>query len=140
VFLAETVIVRLKRGVVVRPPRGIRAPSFPSSRLHGLAARLSQVALWRDAVSAATAGGGELAPDIGFAAEPTNSGAQREELVVSLRGARPFPGTAWIDAVRATAEAAGLKIRAVVQVREDEERARDLADALGGEFEPWGDA
>src|SRR5690606_39506561 len=53
VFLAETMIVRLKRGVVVRPPRGIRAPTFPSSRLHALAARLSQVALWRDAVSAA---------------------------------------------------------------------------------------
>ncbi|NKF33617.1 hypothetical protein HER21_45155, partial [Pseudomonas sp. BGM005] len=30
VFLAETIIVRLKGGVVVRPPRGIRAPSWPA--------------------------------------------------------------------------------------------------------------
>ncbi|HWV48443.1 MAG TPA: hypothetical protein VN035_03220, partial [Microbacterium sp.] len=42
VFLAETIIVRLKGGVVVRPPRGIRAPSQPSLSIHRLATRLSQ--------------------------------------------------------------------------------------------------
>lgn len=139
VFLAETVLVRLKRGVVVRPPRGIRAPTNPALRLHALAARLSQVALWRDATSAALVGGGAIAPDIGFAVEPHPAAEDRRELVVSLRGARPMPGPAWVDAVRATADAEGLNIRAVVQVREDEQRARELAEVLGGEFEPWGD-
>lgn len=140
VFLAETVVVRLKRGVVVRPPRGIRAASNPATWLHARAAGLSQVALWRDAASARTAGGGRLAPDIGFAAEPRAgaSGGERTELIVSLRGTRPFPGSAWIDGVRATAAGAGLRIRTVVQVREDEERSRALAGALGGVFEPWG--
>lgn len=141
VFLAETMLVRLKRGVIVRPPRGIRAPSNPAAWLHARAARLSQIALWRDAHSAAVVGGASIAPDIGFAAKTPEATTRRErnELIVSFRGARPMPGTAWLEAVRATAEAADLRIRTVVQVREDESRARELADALGGEFDPWGD-
>lgn len=141
VFLAETVIVRLKRGVVVRPPRGIRAASNPALWLHAVAARLSQVATWRDEKSAALAGSKHVVPDIGFAAgvRPGYPWAERDELIISLRGARPMPSPAWIEAVRSFAAAQGLRIRTVVQVREDEERSRELADALGGEFEAWGD-
>lgn len=141
VFLTETLIVRAKRGVVVRPPRGIRAATQPALGLHARAARLSQIALWRDAASAALAGGGRVVPDIGFAAgtRPGAPEAERDELIVSLRGARPMPDSTWVDAVRATAASAGLRIRTVVQVREDEDRASELADALGGELEPWGD-
>lgn len=139
VFLAETLLVRLKRGIVVRPPRGIRAATNPALWLHALAARVSQISLWRDAATAALARGGVLAPDIGFAVEPHPSNRSRDELLVSLRGTRPMPGPEWIEAVRATAEAEGLHIRTVVQVREDEPRARELAEALDGEFEPWGD-
>lgn len=139
VFLAETVVVRLKRGVVVRPPRGIRAPTNPATWLHARAARLSQVALWRDEQSAATVGGGTVVPDIGFAAgiEPGQPWAERRELIVSLRGARAHPGPAWIEAVRTTASERGLSIRTVVQVREDEDRSAGLAEALGAVFEPW---
>lgn len=141
VFLAETLIVRLKGGIVVRPPRGIRAPSAPSLWIHRLAARLSQATLWRDAATLAIARGGRLAPDIGFSAGmraglPWN---ERTELLVSLRGTRPLPDDEWIGAVCESAARAGLTIRTVVQVREDEERARELAGLLGGEFEPWAD-
>jgi len=141
VFLAETAIVRLKSGMVVRPPRGIRAPTALPLWLHRQAARLSQTALWRDATSAAAIGSPSIAPDIGFAAgvRPGRSWADRDELIISLRGARPLPDDAWVQAVRATAAAEGLRIRTVVQVREDEERARELATLLDGEFEPWGD-
>lgn len=141
VFLAETLTVRLKRGVVVRPPRGIRAPTNLAAWLHARAAGLSQFALWRDEASAALVGGTRVVPDIGFAAGVRNgsSWADRGELIVSLRGTRPEPDAAWAAAVRATAAAEGLRIRTVVQVREDEDRARDLATALAGEFEPWGD-
>lgn len=140
VFLAETMLVRLKGGVVIRPPRGIRAPSNPSMWLHARASRLSQVALWRDKASAALVGGGAVVPDIGFAAATRDHAAEtRDELLVSLRGARPMPGDDWIEAVRAIAETAGLRIRTVVQVREDESRARELAEALGGGFDAWGD-
>ena len=141
VFLAETLIVRAKRGVVVRPPRGIRAPTNPSAWLHARATRLSQIALWRDNWSAAIVGGGRVVPDLGFAAgvRPGRSWDERDELVVSLRGSRPHPGDAWVKAVRDTAEAAELRIRAVVQVREDEQRARELAEQLGAVFDPWGD-
>ncbi|WP_311258790.1 hypothetical protein [Microbacterium sp. WCS2018Hpa-9] len=141
VFLVETLIVRLKGGIVVRPPRGIRAPSWPALAVHRLAARLSQVTLWRDESTLATARCGRLAPDIGFSAG-TRAGhawGERGELLVSLRGARPLPDAEWLSAVRETAERAGLSIRTVVQVREDESRARELARLLGGECEPWGD-
>lgn len=139
VFVAETLIVRLKHGIVVRPPRGIRAPTNPALWLHARAARLSQIALWRDAGSAALAGGGRVVPDIGFGAGLRPGLPQRDEVIVSLRGARPFPSANWIAAVRDSAASAGLGIRTVVQVREDEARAGELADALGGVFEPWGD-
>ncbi|WP_460800056.1 hypothetical protein [Microbacterium sp. GXF0217] len=141
VFLAETLIVRLKGGVVVRPPRGIRAPSQPSLSIHRLAARLSPVTLWRDAVTLATARTGRLAPDIGFSAgiRPGLGWNERAELIVSLRGARPLPDERWIRTVRESAERAGLGIRTVVQVREDEDRARELAELLGGVFEEWGE-
>ncbi|QAY60607.1 polysaccharide pyruvyl transferase family protein [Microbacterium protaetiae] len=140
VFFVETLIVRIKRGIVVRPPRGIRAPTNPARWLHARAARLSQIALWRDDASAAVVGGGRVAPDIGFAAgvRTGRPWVERSELIVSLRGARPMPGDAWVQAVRAAAAAEGLLIRTVVQVREDEPRARELSDALGGVFEPWG--
>lgn len=141
VFLAETLIVRVKGGVVVRPPRGIRAPSWPALTIHRLAARLSQVTLWRDEATLATARCGRLAPDIGFSAG-VRAGlpwGERSELLVSLRGARPLPDATWLSAVRDAAEHAGLTIRTVVQVREDEGRARELAEMLGGEFEAWGD-
>ncbi|WP_336645775.1 hypothetical protein [Microbacterium sp. USHLN186] len=140
VFLMETILVRLKRGVVVRPPRGIRAPTHPSLWLHARAARLSQIALWRDGTSAALVSGTDVVPDIGFAVLTSAPGVsgERNELIVSMRGARPMPSAAWVRAVRATADAEGLRIRTVVQVREDEARARELAQALGGEFDPWG--
>ncbi|MCO7203130.1 hypothetical protein NH287_06405 [Microbacterium sp. CnD16-F] len=141
VFLAETVLVRLKGGVVVRPPRGIRAPTQPATAIHAFAARLSPFALWRDAASAALAGGTRVVPDIGFGAgiRPGVPWENRRDLVVSLRGTRPMPNGDWIEAVRGFAASEGLRIRTVVQVREDEERSRDLADALDGTFEPWGD-
>lgn len=141
VFLVETLIVRLKGGVVIRPPRGIRAPSWPSLAIHRLAARLSQVTLWRDASTKALAGSGHLAPDIGFAAgtRPGLEWGERTELLVSLRGTRPMPDATWVRAVRESAESAGLRIRTVVQVREDEDRARELAHLLGGELDAWGD-
>lgn len=140
VFVAETLIVRLKRGVVVRPPRGIRAATRAAARIHAIGARLSQITLWRDAVSAGIVRTGCVAPDLGFGAG-IRSGVpwdDRHELIVSLRGARPFPDESWIAAVRATAVRERLRIRTVVQVREDENRSRELAAALGGEVDVWG--
>ncbi|GAA2531865.1 hypothetical protein GCM10009860_09610 [Microbacterium mitrae] len=138
VFLAETLIVRLKRGVVVRPPRGIRGATQPSLWFHSLAAKATQVALWRDAVSARLVGSTTVVPDIGFAdVRDGRPWAERHELLVSLRGARPLPNAEWVAAVKTFAAEQRLTIRTVVQVREDEERSRELADALGATFEPW---
>lgn len=141
VFLAETIVVRLKGGVVVRPPRGIRAPTEPARWIHARAARLSQLAFWRDAASAQLAGGSRVVPDLGFGvpALEGDAWADRQELIVSLRGARRPPDHSWLEVIRATAAKHHLRIRTVVQVREDEARSREIADELGGEFEPWGD-
>lgn len=141
VFLLETLIVRIKGGVVVRPPRGIRAPSWPAIAIHRVAARASQVTLWRDAATLRVAKTGRLVPDIGFAAgrRPGLPWSERSELLVSLRGTRAMPSDAWVQTVREFAERSHLKIRTVVQVREDEDRARELATALGGVFEAWGE-
>lgn len=139
VFLAETLLVGCKGGVVVRPPRGIRGVSQPALSLHALAARRSRIALWRDARSARQAKSQNIAPDIGFAGG-LRLGCpweERGELIISLRGQRPFPNESWIEAVRFFAATHGLIIRTVVQVREDESRARELASALGCHFEPW---
>lgn len=140
VFLAETIIVRLKGGIVVRPPRGIRAPSWPAMAIHRLAARLSQATLWRDASTMTIARSGRLVPDIGFSAGALDGlpWSERTELLVSLRGARPLPDAEWFRVVRESAERAGLTVRTVVQVREDEDRAREVARLLGGEFDAWG--
>ncbi|GAA5204816.1 hypothetical protein [Microbacterium jejuense] len=141
VFLAETLLVRLKRGIVVRPPRAVRAATQPSLWLHSTAAKASQFALWRDGTSRATTGGSRLAPDIGFAAgqRPGLLWDERDELIVSLRGKRPVPDKEWAEALKAFAAAHELRVRTVVQVREDEERARELATMLDGVFDEWGD-
>lgn len=140
VFLAETIIVRVKRGVVVRPPRGIRAATQPSLWLHALGAKLSQIALWRDAISARLVGACDVTPDVGFRdVRQGEAFADRDELIVSLRGLRDMPDPEWVDAVKGFARDHELTIHTVVQVREDEARARALAIALGGVFEPWGD-
>lgn len=141
VFLTETAIVRLKGGTVIRPPRGIRAPTQPALRIHALAARWSQFALWRDNESAALVGGTRIVPDIGFGAG-IRSGVphnQRRNMIVSLRGNRPLPGEEWVEALRAFAESERLQIHTVVQVREDEQRSQELAQALGGTFHAWGE-
>lgn len=138
VFAATT---RAKGGAVVLPPRAVARDAFrPSVWVHRLTCRLSQHVWWRNARSVEAVGCGTLAPDVAFS-EPTywDDAVARSKLVVSMRGPRPWPGDQLLKAIRSFADESGLEIVCVPQVRQDEERARELASALGGEYLPWGD-
>ncbi len=142
VYLLFAATVRAKGGVVVLPPRALARDTFgPSVWVHRRMCALAQHVWWRNARSVVTIGRGELAPDVALG-EPVFWGdarTPRDRLVVSMRGPRPWPGDGWIDAVAGFATAAGLKIVCAPQVRQDEVRAKELADVLGGTFLPWGD-
>ena len=153
VMLPLAVLVRLTGGVVARVgvgsrnfarlPRAIMTPSI----------LLSSVSLWRDADTARFLRHGSVMPDLGFG-EGGDQGADlaegrmrqdgeessRDVLVVSMRedDAHPHPPTAaWIDAVRGFADDHALQIWTVTQVRRDDDRAAELAAALGGRALRW---
>jgi hypothetical protein len=125
---------------------GIGARSYPPMWTKALGATFHYHALvaWRDPVSQARFGFGDLMPDWGF----DDAGPTREEmaesevrdlLAISLRGDRPYPDKVWLDGVRAFADEAGLMPVIVTQVRRDSETGRRLAADLGGDFADWGD-
>lgn len=141
-FLGVVLAVRLRGGVVFRPPRAIGEYDRTVGWFYRMSSRLTQVILWRDAESLERVGVGKLSPDTAFG-EPSTSDAAitRDLLLVSMRGKRSMPPTQWFSAVAAYASEAGLRIVTVSQVDEDEDRNRELANALGenATFEPWGD-
>ena len=92
---------------------GIGARSYPPMWTKALGATFHYHALvaWRDPVSQARFGFGDLMPDWGF----DDAGPTREEmaesevrdlLAISLRGDRPYPDKVWLDGVRAFADEA----------------------------------
>lgn len=141
VYLLFAATVRAKGGVVVLPPRAVARNAFgPSVWVHRKMCVLAQHVWWRNARSLVTIGRGELAPDVAFG-EPVYWGearTPRNRLVVSMRGPRPWPGDSWVDAVAGFAKESGLEIVCAPQVRQDEARAKKLANVLGGTFLPWG--
>ncbi|MFC7404637.1 polysaccharide pyruvyl transferase family protein [Georgenia alba] len=141
-YLAFAVVTRAKGGVVVLPPRAVaRGASGASAAVHRLMCTVAQLVWWRNASSVRAIGSGELAPDVAFS-EPVYWGGvdePRTALVVSMRGPRAWPGEQWVEAVRTFAHGAGLEVVCVAQVRQDEERAAELARALRGTHLAWGE-
>lgn len=139
VLAAATFALRIRGAKVIRPPRGLGAQFAPTVHVHRLACRLSSVTLWRNARSLETIGVGRLVPDTAFA-EPINTGEEwhtRKQLLISMRGKRPFPSQGWFDSLRAIASEFNLQPVVITQVREDEQRSREIAEALGAEFLEW---
>lgn len=140
-YLVFAATVRVKGGAVVLPPRAVARGAFgPSVWVHRAMSRISQHVWWRNTRSLDVVGHGALAPDVAFS-EPAywDDDVARGKLVVSMRGPRPWPGDQWVRAVRSFADESGLDVVCVPQVRQDETRARELAEALGGVHLPWGD-
>lgn len=141
IFTFLTWVTRLRGGVVVRPPRGVGKSSWLTKSVHQLGVAASQVALWRNQKSFNLIKRGELCPDTAFQESFTSSGDEgRTDLIISLRGARPYPGENWFEAIRSIQESYGLRIVVASQVREDEGRSRELAGALSAEYIEWGTA
>lgn len=142
-FLGIVLAVRLRRGIVFRPPRAVGEFNRLVGGIYRLSARLSQITLWRERPSLQLMRVGTLVPDTAFA-EPSSSDDEitRDAVLVSMRGKRAFPSQPWIDGIRAFAIESGLRVIVASQVDEDEVRSREIADACGTDlatYEFWGD-
>lgn len=144
VLLLACAVAKAKGGVVILPPRAVARrvevrPWGPTVALHRLSCRLADVVLWRDQRSRQHLGIGDTTPDIGFAADLRDGlpWAERNILLVTLRGKRSTPPPEWFDGVRAYCDANSLRITTFAQVRGDEDRAKELAQGLGAEHFPW---
>ncbi|SDT47385.1 hypothetical protein [Microlunatus soli] len=127
-----------RRGIVIIAGAGLRDPSIVGQLDIHPGLREAAVVSWRDEVSRDAAGFGDVAPDWGFALGAPTSGwpahESRQLLAVTLRYDRPWPGDAWIAAVRDLAAQTSTKIVTLAQVSRDAPRAVRLAEALGGDY------
>lgn len=125
----------LRLGVGQRSPDPVLTPRF--RRLY----RLANSVLWRDSESARAFGIGAVMPDWGFEpGTPTTEPASRDLLVASYRGDRPPLGENALAALTAFARHSELEIVVVTQVGRDDERTRELADALNASTLEWADS
>jgi len=128
-------------GKVINLGAGIRESERLPAQLLGRLYGLADLTLWRDARSARLASNGAVMPDWAFAEgchEAQMDARPRDCLALSLRGDRPSPDAALLEALRRFAIAQGLKLSLVTQVRRDEGLLRRLAQPLGAEFLDWG--
>ncbi|MGJ9407185.1 polysaccharide pyruvyl transferase family protein [Nesterenkonia aurantiaca] len=96
--------------------------------------------LWRESRSRELVDRGEVIPDLAFGLSsdiPPRELQQRPKLAVTMRGDRPFPSADWIRAIRSYGLSRDLSIVVTSQVRRDNVRSVELADALGGKPDPW---
>lgn len=132
--------VSLGGGAVVQAGLGVRegAAARPSDRLRRFLAA-SDLVTWRDAESARAGGIGSVQPDWAFRLELGAPQAERDCVVVSMRGDRPLGSERWQSAVRRLADRHSLDVVVVSQVRRDEARARALVEAFGprAELDLW---
>lgn len=140
VFLMAVLVVRLRRGVVVIPPRAIVGGSRLTVRLAAITCRLANLAFWREESSLRSANAGVLIPDIAFGIErpairQSNDG--RVSVVVTQRGDQDFPSDQWIQGIADWAEEKQVELVTIAQVREDEDRARAISERLGARHVPW---
>jgi hypothetical protein len=104
-----------------------------------LAAASARIVSWRDATPLKSFDLGTVGADWGFAtgAAPETWRVARPRLAIVMRGDRPEPSHEWLEWLRNTAVAAGLKPVVVVQVTTDSERARVLASTLQADLIDW---
>jgi hypothetical protein len=138
-FWLLTVIARMRRGLVIRPLRGVRGTNRVAAWIHRSACRMSQCVWWRDEASRVLMTRGEVGPDIAFASDIRDAGMERDLLVVTTRGPRPHPGDDWLEALRTVSRTLNLKIFVLSQVRQDEQRAKEYAGELDAELLEWDD-
>lgn len=133
-------IARVRGGGLVWLGVGVPPPTSRFSRFFTLpyrwAARMAFAVRARDEESLRTLRSAEVAPDwafnLGTPTERWRPPEDRSLLVVSLRGDRAMPSTAWLSWVRHQASQNGLEILVLSQVRRDNPRTKELGEILGG--------
>lgn len=136
-------LTRARGGAVVRVGVGSRASRGLASRAVRPSVWLSNKSFWRDDVTRAVFGHGDVIPDLGF-----GQGMQDEDLLlsnsesrslltVSLRSDRPYPPAKWFVAVRNLAGELNLNIVVVTQVARDNERSKQVAEQLNAKCIEW---
>jgi hypothetical protein len=140
-LLAIFIIVRLKRGVIILPPRAIAKPHPITTFVHKMSIRLANTVLWRDEPSMKAMRFGKSSPDIAFGLDLRvgQATSERGTLMVTMRGRRAMQAPAWHDAIVRFAAEENLSIITFAQVRDDEDRAAELALRLGGTHLRWVD-
>ncbi|AUG30651.1 hypothetical protein CXR34_15045 [Microbacterium hominis] len=132
--------VRLGGGRVVQSGVGLRRPYAAKGFNLRVVLLLTSLVTWRDPASAAAAGKGTVEPDWAFAlGRRTDATGARDLLAVSMRGDREPAGESWHRVLRELADGEGLRLVAVSQVRRDNERTQQLAEALGCAADLWED-
>ncbi len=96
---------------------------------------------WREPGTLASIGVRPVGPDWAFSELGDNpqlgTSTQRTEIAFVLRGDRPVPSEAWMEWARRLSSRLGLKPTVVVQVRQDQDRASEIARSLGAEILDW---
>lgn len=136
-MLPALLILGLRHGRIVRVGSGARSFARLPRLLMQPSLALARFTAWRDADTATYLGHGETMPDFGFHDNPEHTGVKRSTLVLSMRGDRPSPGIAWLDAMRAFAGNRGLEIVVATQVGRDDALSKELAAALGAKLVSW---
>lgn len=139
ILLSEVALLALvgaRGGQRLATGLGVRAATGPRVALLRLWTRLFGLVSWRDAVSAASAGGrGVVSPDwsliLGSPVEDWRRSEDRPLLALSFRGDRPALPPEAVDEIRRSCERFGLEPVVVTQVSRDGEQNDALATALG---------
>jgi polysaccharide pyruvyl transferase WcaK-like protein len=132
-------LVRLRGGMTIQTGMAFRVPHGPFPWQIAIVSRLSRLATWRDSPSRDYAGTGEVTPDWAFALIATGDAVpKRDLLVVTMRGDRPEPTSAFLKSIEQLGAERGLRPVVINQVVRDKDRSRMIADALDAEFmSPW---
>lgn len=141
IYVLLSILVKLRGGVVIRPPRGVKPGHSLTLFVHRLGVRLSDITLWRTRASLDLVGIGTLCPDTAFQEEKDWKNAvdaHRAYFGISLRGKNPFPSDDWFVQMQEIIRVYELTPVIFSQVREDENRSEELAARLGAQHLTWG--
>lgn len=140
-LLPFLLFVKANRGKVFRI--GIAAKSntqIPLKKIWNFIFSFSNAIYWRTQVSKTIFVEGELCPDLAFYnIDERINFSEKNKLVISLRGDRPFPSLKWISAIKAFSKENVLQPVCVSQVRIDNEYTLLLAKELSCEAIIWED-
>lgn len=127
----------IKSGIAVNPDW---IPVPLSVRLFDLSNQLSDVVTWRDLETPRGFAGGLLSCDWAFDSYDAASWAPRRRdcLAISCRGDRPVWHSNIIEGTKRLCEERQLRPVVYVQVRRDNDVARELSNKLGCELVNWG--